>query len=82
MAIKDGAGDIVDGAIPKVMIVKDGAYHADGFEVEPESEVDLIARIEHNLAHAPLAGFVVEGLSPYGTMNSLARQQRDVPRGP
>ncbi len=75
VAIKDEAGDIVDGAIPKVMIVKDGAYHADGFEVEPESEVDLIARIDHNLVHAPLAGFVVEGLSPYGTMNSIARQQ-------
>ena len=36
----------------------------------PEREVDLIARIERNFEHAPLAGFVVEGLSPYGIMTS------------
>jgi L-asparaginase len=38
-------------------------------------EVDLVARMEHNLRHAPLAGFVVEGLSPYGIMTSLARHR-------
>ncbi|HZT52453.1 MAG TPA: asparaginase domain-containing protein, partial [Stellaceae bacterium] len=75
VAVKDGAGALVDGAIGKVMIVKDGAYTADGFEIAPEREIDLHARIDDNLAHAPLAGFVVEGLSPYGTMNTLARQQ-------
>ena len=75
VTVKDGAGAIADAAIGKVMIVKDGAYTADGFAIEPEREVDLLARIDDNLAHAPLAGFVVEGLSPYGTMNTLARQQ-------
>ena len=34
---------------------------------EPEREVDIHARLEQNLADAPLAGFVTEGLSPYGT---------------
>jgi len=29
----------------------------------------------HNLEHAPLAGFVVEGLAPYGIMTSLPRHQ-------
>lgn len=73
--IKDGSGGLLDSAIPKVMIVKDGAYHADGFDIDPDREVDLLARIDRNLAEEPLAGFVVEGLSPYGTMNALARQQ-------
>jgi L-asparaginase len=75
VAIKDGAGNLRDDAIGKVMIVKDGAYTADGFAIEPEREIDLIARIEDNLRNAPLAGFVVEGLAPYGTMNALARQR-------
>jgi L-asparaginase len=33
------------------------------------------ARIERNLKHAPLAGFVVEGLSPYGIMTSTPRHR-------
>ena len=73
--IKDGAGDLHDGAIPKVVIVKDGTYNSDDFEIDLEREVDLVARIEHNLSHAPLAGFVVEGLSPYGLMTSVGRHR-------
>jgi len=73
--IKDAAGFLVDGAIPKVAIVKDGTYQPDDFEIKLEREVDLIAQIEYNLRNAPLAGFVVEGLSPYGTMTSVARHR-------
>jgi hypothetical protein len=73
--IKDERGEIRDAAIPKVTIVKDGSYNADDFDEDPEREVDLIARIEDNLTHAPLAGFVVEGLSPYGLMTSRARHR-------
>ncbi|HEY7244678.1 MAG TPA: hypothetical protein VH678_12450 [Xanthobacteraceae bacterium] len=73
--IKDAAGNLLDSAIPKVAIVKDGNYHADDFDIKLEREVDLLALIEHNLAHAPLAGFVVEGLAPYGIMTSVARHR-------
>src|SRR5207237_4637873 len=34
---------------------------------------DLLAQIERNLAAHPLAGFVVEGLSPYGRLTSAVR---------
>src|SRR6516225_5790396 len=73
--IKDAAGNLLEGAIPKVVIVKDGTYDVDGYEIDLVREVDLVARIEHNLEHAPLAGFVVEGLAPYGIMTSLPRHQ-------
>ena len=75
VAIKDGAGALLDGAIPKVTIVKDGTYDVDDFDIDLDREVDLVARIDHNLAHAPLAGFVVEGLSPYGIMTSTPRHR-------
>ena len=73
--IKDGAGKLLETAIPKVVIVKDGTYDNDDFDVDLDREVDLLARMEHNLRHAPLAGFVVEGLSPYGIMTSIARHR-------
>ena len=75
VAIKDGAGNLLDGAIPKVVIVKDGTYDVDDFDIDLAREIDLVARIEHNLGHAPLAGFVVEGLSPYGIMTSTPRHR-------
>jgi L-asparaginase len=60
-------------AIPKVMIVKDGNYTADDEEEDLAREVDLLAQIARNLAAHPLAGFVVEGLSPYGRLTSAVR---------
>lgn len=71
--IKSAADQLIENAIPKVMIVKDGNYTADGFEVDPSAEVDLIAQINDRLNRAPLAGFVVEGQSPYGHLTSTAR---------
>jgi hypothetical protein len=71
--IKDAEGELLEAAIPKVTIVKDGSYIADAYPEATEREVDLLARIERNLHEVPLAGFVVEGLSPYGTMTSTAR---------
>ena len=82
--IKDAAGDLLESAIPKVVIVKDGTYDVDGYDIDLAREVDLVARIEHNLEHAPLARFVVEGLAPYGIMTSLPRHRlmlRAVHRG-
>ena len=34
--------------------------------------MDILARLEQNLADSPLAGFVTEGLSPYGTPTANA----------
>ena len=75
VAIKNDKGELLESAIPKVTIVKDGSYTADDFAEDPAREVDLIAQLEDNLTHAPLAGFIVEGLSPYGMMTSMARHR-------
>ncbi|MGH7319810.1 MAG: asparaginase domain-containing protein [Candidatus Rokuibacteriota bacterium] len=73
ITIKDGGGQLVDAAIPRVGIVKDTSYTEDGYLDAPEDEVDLVVELERNLRTAPLAGFVVEGHAPYGTMSSPAR---------
>jgi L-asparaginase len=70
--IKDAQGELVGEAIPQVTLVKSGNYYADRVEDEPEREVEVVVRIEQNLADAPLAGFVTEGLSPYGTPTANA----------
>ncbi len=72
VAIKQG-DELQGSAIPNVMLIKDGNYIADSHDSETEREVDLVARIDDNLAHAPLAGFAVEGLAPYGSMTSETR---------
>jgi len=75
VAIKGAKGELLDTAIPKVAIVKDGNYAADDFDSDADSQVDVLALMDAMLRHAPLAGFVVEGLSPYGTPTSRARHQ-------
>lgn len=72
-AVKDSAGELLETAIPRVGIVKDGAYVDDGYEEAGSSQVDLEALIAQCTANHGLAGFVVEGLAPYGTMTSTAR---------
>ena len=69
--LKDPAGELLGSAIPKVSIVKDGNYIADG--EAPDREGDLQAQIAQNLDADPLSGFVVEGHAPFGTMTSGAR---------
>ncbi len=71
--IKDARGELLESAIPKVTIVKDGNYTTDDYDDDPAREVDLHAQIERNLEAHPLAGFVVEGLAPYGRLTSTAR---------
>jgi L-asparaginase len=73
--VKGPNGELLDSAIPKVSIVKDGNYAADDFDSGIDSQVDVLALLDHKLRQAPLAGFVVEGLSPYGTTTSRARHQ-------
>jgi hypothetical protein len=75
VAVKNPAGELLEGAIPKVSIVKDGSYVADDYDEDVTREVDLLALIDYKLTRTPLAGFVVEGLSPYGLMTSMARHR-------
>lgn len=69
VSTKDADG-LVRAAMPLVTITKYGRYAAT--RTDPDSaptaddEVEILARIEANLATAPLAGFVCEGMSPFG----------------
>ena len=71
--IKDERGELLPTAIPKVTIAKTARYLLESPEADPNTEVEILARVEKNLHDFPLAGFVVEGVSPYGNpMESLA----------
>ncbi len=71
--IKDEQGKLLPTAIPKVTIAKTARYLSESPEADPNTEVEIFARIEKNLRDFPLAGFVAEGVSPYGNlMESLA----------
>jgi len=61
-------------AIPVVSISADGSYSSLDFGDDPSLEVDLIASIDHKLSMGKLAGFVMQGLVPYGSTPSQARQ--------
>jgi L-asparaginase len=75
IAIKHPDGKLTEDAIPSVSIVKDGGYTAEDFSGDPAREVDLIALINHKMSLGRLAGFVIEGLVPYGSMPSSVRQK-------
>jgi len=75
VAIKGPDGGLLGVAIPKVTIAKDASYWDDDSTVDIEGEVDLIAMIGHMLKTAPLAGFVLEGFTPYGRPASNARHR-------
>lgn len=67
--VKDEHGDLLGTAMPHVSIVTFSRYgpgkDAGG---DGADEIEVIARVSANLAGAPLAGFVGEGMSPYGLM--------------
>jgi len=58
-----------------VAISKDASYWDEDSATDPEAEVDLVALIGQMLISAPLAGFVVEGFTPYGRPASPARHR-------
>jgi L-asparaginase len=75
VAVKSATGQLLETAIPEVSIVKNGNYIADDSDPDVSREVDLLALIDHRLRNAPLAGFVIEGLAPYGNVPSVARHR-------
>jgi L-asparaginase/Glu-tRNA(Gln) amidotransferase subunit D len=66
---KDEKGFLIGENIPRVSIVKSGYFSQDSSTPNPDDEVEIMARIEKNLKQNPLAGFVAEGLSPYGFLS-------------
>jgi L-asparaginase len=73
--IKNSSGELLPHAIPKVAVVKDMSYWHATYDDDLEREVDIIAMLAHMLERAPLAGFVIEGLTPYGAITAPARQR-------
>ena len=73
--VKNAQGELLDTAIPKVSIIKDASYSEDDYDGDPAQEVDIIALTAYKLKSTPLAGFVLEGLSPYGRPASTSRMR-------
>lgn len=59
--IKNPAGELLPGAIPNVTLVKGARWSAIDNSENPEGEVDILARLEADLASEPLSGMVAEG---------------------
>ncbi|MEK6482426.1 asparaginase domain-containing protein [Catalinimonas sp. 4WD22] len=69
--IKNAEGALLPEAIPMVVIYKSSRWRGENdAESDASTEVDILARIEDNLKHYPLAGIVGEGLAPYGSMTA------------
>ena len=66
--IKDAAGRLVSSALPQVRFVKSARYMPSSPEVDMDSEVEIMARLQRNLVEEPLAGFVAEGAVPSGNV--------------
>ncbi len=75
LAIKGQNGAILPDAIPSVSIVKEGNYFTEAFGEDPDLVQDLDLLIRNKLGLGRLAGFVVEGQVPYGTLPSPLRQR-------
>jgi hypothetical protein len=67
---RDERGRLIGDAIPRVSIVKASHYSEDAAQPDPADEPDILARIDKNLRENPLAGFIAEGLAPYGVMSN------------
>ena len=72
--IKDELGDLLPTAIPKVSLFKGaGQYSGDAAlgvtSRDLADAVDVLAAIDQALEQAPLAGFVGEGMAPYGMLS-------------
>lgn len=69
VAIKDMDGQLNPLSIPLVTIVKGGSFYSEASGPQSwRSEVEILARIQENLANHPLSGIVGEGLPGYGIL--------------
>jgi hypothetical protein len=72
VATRDGDGRLLGAAIPAVSIAKFAHYGEPEPEPDAATEVGVLAQVERNLRSYPLAGFIAEGTSPYGSMSESA----------
>jgi hypothetical protein len=72
--IRQDNGDLLESAIPSVAIVKDGGFYAEEYFDDPAVAADLTALLTRKLATNRLAGFIIEGTTPYGKMTSSVRE--------
>ena len=69
---KDADGGLLPEAVPHISFHKHARYLRGTSSAEPDEEVALLAQIDDNLRHHPLAGFVVEGTTPHGNTTASA----------
>ncbi len=69
VAVKDPEGDLLASAMPHVGIITFTRYRSPG-AADGSDELEIMTRLAANLAGSPLAGFVGEGMSPYGIMTA------------
>lgn len=74
MKTREEHGDLLESAIPSVTIVKDGGFYAEEYLDQPTVTADLLALLARKLDAGRLAGFIIEGTTPYGKMTSSVRQ--------
>ena len=80
--VKDEEDRLLGQVIPRVHLVKYGAYMDEDDLDAPDDEVDIMARIARGLDEerrvadgaSPFHGFVLEGLSPYGLGTASQRE--------
>lgn len=70
--IKSDSGLLQPRAIPHVSFHKHARYLAPDTSATPDSEIELLSRIDQNLKENPLAGIVVEGSAPSGLVAQTA----------
>ena len=73
--VKNGKGELLGGAIPKVTILKDANYLAERPSETGDDDADLHTLVRRNVERYPLSGFVLEGHAPYGTATSATRKR-------
>lgn len=75
VAIKNDAGKLLESAIPSVSMIKEGSFSDEEYGFAADDAADLKALIAYKLSLGRLAGFVTEGLVPYGRLPSSAREK-------
>jgi L-asparaginase/Glu-tRNA(Gln) amidotransferase subunit D len=70
--VLDERGGLEPDAVPVVTLVKHGQYIEESDEIDVSQEAAILARLGRALERQPLAGFVAEGSSPFGTLNESA----------
>lgn len=80
--IKDEEGRLLGQAMPSVDVVAFTHFVQQRLEdhgrADPRARADVMALVQAHLRHAPLAGLVLEGMSPYGASDPFTDAALDV----